>query len=167
MDFYQKAKCIQGLVIGMDEQIYQMSQKHDLSTEQINQVAKYFIDAIKEQLGFLNEKERVIKELHKQGLISENDKSKLLNNETPCDIKILDSLEGKYNFIINGKTYSRDKEKISYKQVVDLAGFNTLNGEIFTVTYSFDPDAAGSMTEGDIVNLVNGINFNVQNTNKA
>lgn len=167
MDRYKKLMCVKGLLMSLDEQIYRVDQekgKTVIDSEKMQEVydtvLDQYWDAIKEQLGFPNERERLIKELHKQGFISAEDKLKLLN------VKITgEGLNAEYNFTINGKTYTRYEEKISYEEVVSLADYRP--DHILTVTYSCCPNSAGSMTEGDIANLVNGMNFSVHMTNKA
>ncbi len=80
MDKHLKLKCVQGLIIGLEEQFYRLDQMK-VKAEIYNEVLDKFYNAIREQLGFPNERERLIKELHKEGLVSAEDKLKLLDTK--------------------------------------------------------------------------------------
>ena len=77
----------------------------------------------------------------------------------PCEIKI----------IVNGREKTVTEKKLTYAQIVRLA-FDSVDSEtIYTVTYKKGPPSnpQGSMVEGDIVNLENGMIFNVTATRKS
>lgn len=72
--------------------------------------------------------------------------------------------------IVNGREKTLDKGKISYNEVIELA-FGTIEigpEVVYTITYSKgNKDDKGSMVSGDVVNLKQGMVFNVTRTDRS
>lgn len=78
---------------------------------------------------------------------------------------------GDVTIIVNGRQRSVHQRKLSFGEVVALAFDNPPTGEnvIFTVTYRRGPhqNPEGSMVEGIVVKIKNGMIFNVTATDKS
>lgn len=74
------------------------------------------------------------------------------------------------SIIVNGREVVWLEGKISFEQVVQLAGFSCGNNDTaYTVNYTRGPkqNPAGSLVAGDIVKVKKKMNFNVSATNKS
>lgn len=74
------------------------------------------------------------------------------------------------NIIVNARPKVATKRRLSYREIVALAFPNpNFANQVFTVTYCKGPrkKPEGSLSEGDTVKIVEGMEFNVTQTNKS
>lgn len=72
------------------------------------------------------------------------------------------------NIIVNGRPKKVEGSSISYAEVVELAYPGESSSEIvFTVTYTGPQMPDGTLTEGQSVDIRNGVKFNVNKTNRS
>jgi len=74
-----------------------------------------------------------------------------------------------FHIIVNGRPRIVDDEQISYSQIIELAFPDNPNGEQFLYSVHYVgrclPD--GTLAEGQSVELVNGMKFDVTKTNRS
>ena len=140
MDKYRKMQCVRGLLISLDEQLArhdQLSKGSDAESE--NKIVDHYYNAIKEQLKQSEdiEKKEFIIALHKQGVISENQKMELLNKvEENSNFKTI---------IVNGKKHNIIYNKLSYHKILELAFGVKYPNRNYTMTFSYrNEDASAS-----------------------
>ncbi|CAM2844819.1 multiubiquitin domain-containing protein [Vibrio mytili] len=72
------------------------------------------------------------------------------------------------NIIINGRPKKIEGGSVSYTEVVELAyPGESSSGIVFTVTYMGPQMPDGTLTEGQSVEIRNGVKFNVNKTNRS
>lgn len=72
------------------------------------------------------------------------------------------------NIIVNGRPRKVQGGSISYAEVVELAyPGESGSGIVFTVTYMGPQMPDGTLTEGQSVEIRNGVKFNVNKTNRS
>ena len=76
-----------------------------------------------------------------------------------------------FTIYVNSKEKDCTEKEISYEQIVVLAGYPPPNDPnlFYTITYKKRDSAKpeGTMVKGDIVNVKNGMKFNVTQTNRS
>ncbi|MDR4888368.1 multiubiquitin domain-containing protein [Fredinandcohnia sp. QZ13] len=75
-----------------------------------------------------------------------------------------------FNLIINGRMKEVDEKKLSYQQVINLAFGQVVPTPniVFTVKYSKGKhEDKGSMVEGDVITVKEGMIINVTRTDKS
>lgn len=74
-----------------------------------------------------------------------------------------------YSIIVNGRPREVTEHKLTYLQVVQLGypGEQPTDKIVFTVTFSNPHGKDGSMVEGDVVIIKDGIIFNVVKTDES
>jgi hypothetical protein len=76
--------------------------------------------------------------------------------------------EKSFTIIVNSREHVVDDKKISYEEVIQLAGISATQNSVVTVTYERgEHGKEGSMTSDDIVNVKARMVFNVATTNKS
>ena len=70
------------------------------------------------------------------------------------------------NIIINGTPTKFDGDVISYTQLVELA-FPNHTDIVYTVTYTGPQTPDGTLTEGQSLEIRNGVKFVVNKTNRS
>ena len=174
MDKYMKLMAIKGLIMSMDDQLFQRFQKDNLPENVKTIVVNQYYDAILEQLEQPEDKEKMILALHKRGIISENVKNELLNpkSENVGD----ESPEWSFIIIVNGRRHvihtSEENQTIDWEKIVLLSGLAKTGNEILTITYSGGDTsnqgyATGMLNVNESIAVVEGMIFNVSNTSKA
>ena len=163
MDKYKKLMCVKGLLMSLDEQFYRLdTAKKDMASKKVySTVLDQYWDAVKEQLGFPNERERLIKELYKQGFISEKDRLKLLNVKIAgegIDLKIKTVA---FNIKINGVSVSWQKQWITAKDLVRLSQDVINPNDSWTITYVNNTHNGTLDTYVDSVKVEENMVFNV------
>ena len=82
-----------------------------------------------------------------------------------------DNQEREFNIIVNGRPKVHDRRGISFEKVVELAfGKSGNDGRtVYTVTYSKGPrkNPKGTLAQGEVVRVKNGMIFNVTPTDKS
>ncbi|MGJ8637801.1 MAG: multiubiquitin domain-containing protein [Opitutaceae bacterium] len=74
------------------------------------------------------------------------------------------------NIIVNARPKVATKRRLSYREIVELAFPNpNFATQVYTVTYCKGPrnKPEGSLSDGDTVKIVEGMEFNVTQTNKS
>ncbi len=188
MDKYMKLMAIKGLIMSMDEQIYQYFQKDNLPEDVKKVIVDKYYDAIKEQLEQSEDikKYQLILALHKRGIISENNKNELLGiaiRPTQEDIDLkkhnvqeileetnqIDDSQVK-KIMINGIRKPIISDQLTYSELLDLA-FDKPNLSIeYTITYSYKDkfDRSGSIILGDDpITIKDDMVFNITDISKA
>lgn len=72
-----------------------------------------------------------------------------------------------FNIIINARPHQVEGPTITYQQVVSLAFPNTSQDTLYSVHYVSPKHADGTLAEGQHVQLVNGMKFDVTATNRS
>ena len=165
MDKYRKMQCVKGLLVSLDEQLarYDVLNK---GVDSEDKIIDHYFDAIKEKLKQSEdiEKKEFIIALHKQGVISENQKMELLNKvEENSNFKTI---------IVNGKKHNIIYNKLSYHKILELAFGVKYPNRNYTMTFSYrNEDASasgrGSVTPDQIITIIDGMIFNVADTSKT
>ena len=78
--------------------------------------------------------------------------------------------EKEFSIIVNGRKYEVHEKKISYVELLRLAGIQTGDtNTLMLVTFErgMQGKTEGSLTDGDTVNVKSGMVFNVSSTNKS
>lgn len=175
MDKYLKLQCVKGLLMGLEEQLGMRFQKDNLPENVKTIMVDKYYDAIKEQLDEPEDvkKKELIIALHKQGIISENQKNDLLNpthenvgDETP---------EWLFHIIINGKRHVihtlKDNQTIDWEKIVLLSDLAKTGKEILTVTFNCNENdiknSEGLIEVGESIEVREGMIFHVCNTSKG
>ena len=175
MDKYMKLMAIKGLIMSMDDQLFQRFQKNNLPENVKIVVVNQYYDSILEQLKQTkDEKKKFILSLHNSGIISENVKNDLLypkhenvGDETP---------EWAFNIIINGKRHvvhtPKENQTIDWEKIVFLSGLAKTGKEILTVTFTNNQEddiknSGGLLEVNESINIREGMIFNVCNTSKG
>ena len=72
---------------------------------------------------------------------------------------------------VNGTKHPYLEKTISYDEVLKLAfGFNYAKGAniVYTITWESKPEKkSGTMVEGDVIEVLKGVRFNVKHTNRS
>ena len=72
------------------------------------------------------------------------------------------------HIFINGRPTSYEGESITYREVVNLANPSGVPEDIqFSVKYTGPNIADGSLAESGLINVVNGMKFDVCRTNRS
>lgn len=72
------------------------------------------------------------------------------------------------HIFINGRPIPYEGDTISYNELVDLANSDDVPHDIlFSVKYTGPNIADGSLANGDSINVVNGMKFDVSRTNRS
>ena len=71
-----------------------------------------------------------------------------------------------FNIIVNGRPRKVDYERISYSQVVSLA-FPSTEPVLYSVHYVGPKIPDGTLADGQLVQLTNGMKFDVSKTNRS
>lgn len=143
MTKYMKLMAVKGLIMSMDEQLYQHFQKDNLPENVKNIIVKKYYDAILEQF------------------------------DEPEKMKEDQAVEHAFYIIINGKKHFMDtpddNKKIDWVKVVFLSGLAKTGKEILTITYhkGVEEKPEGVLDVTDLVKIKSGMIFNVCNTSKG
>ncbi len=173
MDKYMKLMCIKGLLMSLDEQLGMRYQKDGLSESTKLIITDKYYDAILEQLEEEEDvkKKKFILALHKQGVISEEQKLELLypksknvGDETP---------EWVFNIIVNGRRHviytPEENQTIDWEKVLLLSDLAKTGNEIFTITFTYNgdhiKDSGGVLEVSTSIEVKEGMIFNVKKEN--
>jgi hypothetical protein len=139
MDRYRKIKCVQGLIISLDEQIYRADQ-NKASDEHHDMIINKYWDAMREQLDEPEKKKEDIAEPRYDYVIK-----------------------------VNCVAHAYFEEKISYDQIVFLSNFSQSKNKLYTITYSHGhpSKSEGSLTPNESVKVQNHMIFNIADTSGA
>ena len=174
MDKYLKLQCVKGLLMSLDEQLGMRFQKEGLSESTKLIITDKYYDAILEQLEEEEniKKKKFIIDLHKSGVITENQKQNLL-------IQLMRAIEPEKakedrssdNCVINinGVSHAFLEQTISWEQVVVLSNLALAGSEILTITYSHGESdkRQGTLDVNEIIKVKDRMIFNVANTTEA
>ena len=69
--------------------------------------------------------------------------------------------------IINGRPKKFDGEKISYSELVQLAFPGNSENIIYSITFTGPSMADGTLADGQILTIKNGMKFDVTKTNRS
>ncbi len=133
MDNYQRLDCVKGLLMGMDKQLNDLFQKDNLPENVKTIIVNKYFEAAQE----------------------------LLDEGETVQEKILAGL-GKVKIVVNGKKWLVPEKSISYKELVQLAGFDK-NNLALTITYNSNT-YSGKVCYDEFVKLNNSMVFNVVDT---
>ena len=144
MDKYMRLMAVKGLIMSMDDQLYQYLQKDNLSEKVKKVIVDQYYDAIQEQL-------------------SETEKSL---EDSPVLFE--------FNIIINGKRHiihTSETKTIDWENIVLLSDLAKTGKEILTVTFTYNQDdikdSGGLLEVSDSIKVKEGMIFNVCNTSKG
>ena len=175
MDKYMRLMAIKGLIISMDDQLFQRFQKDGLTEDVKRVIVDKYYDAILEQLELSSDekmKEFVIS-LHKRGIISENCKNELLNKTCENTGGEVDACA--FNIIINGRkhfVHTTEDKTIDWEKIVLLSELAKTGKEILIVKYTGGDTSNGGYSNGMIdvnesIKIKECIIFYVCNTSKG
>ena len=171
MDKYIKLMAVKGLIMSMDEQLLMRFEKDNLPENVKKVIVDKYYDAILEQIGDKKRRNLILK-LHKQGVISEEQKMELLY---PKHENVGDETERVsahyFNIIVNGKQHvihtPEENQTIDWEKIVLLSDLAKTGKEILTITFTYDEDAsiqeAGGVLEiCESIEVKEGMIFNVK-----